>query len=402
MIDFDVIVVGAGPAGSTAATFLARAGVTVLILDKQTFPRFQIGESLLPLALPVLERLGVAPDPSTFVYKRGAEFVCERTGRRRVFDFSKALPGSAPHAWQVDRSKFDAALLQKASDAGAQVLQGTKVSGIELGPDDVLIRSGAASWRARYVVDATGQDRLLARHLGSAEPHRGFGQVASFVHYEGLGDAALADIGEGNDIRIMIVPGGWGWLIPLPGRRLSAGLVTPARTGAAELESAYLNASPLIRRWTEGARRSEPRTVRNFSYRNLRPHGSRFACIGDAACFLDPVFSSGVSLALTSAAQMASLLVPALQSFTESDPILMRPLDQSMKQGYDTFFAVIDRFYNTHFVDNFIFGAAEDGEIKRGVVSVLAGDVWRTDNRFQEMLLASRRRRSTVAEPTPT
>jgi flavin-dependent dehydrogenase len=163
------------------------------------------------------------------------------------------------------------------------------------------------------------------------------------------------------------------------------------RHGIVEDLEAHLRDSALIGRWTRGARRSESKAVRNFSYRNQRAHGARFACIGDAACFLDPVFSSGVSLALLGAVELSERLVPALERRTEADPSLLAPQELTMRRAYATFAAMIDRFYNTQFVDHFVFGKTPDTDLTRGVISVLAGDVFREGNRFQSMLLESRR-----------
>ena len=128
----------------------------------------------------------------------------------------------------------------------------------------------------------------------------------------------------------------------------------------------------------------------NFSFRNGRASGSRFCCVGDSACFIDPVFSSGVSLAMTRAARTAERLLPALEQGTEADADLMAPVEAEMQRGYDTFAGLVDRFYNTRFVDNMIFNAPEAGAFRAGVISVLAGDVYRNDNPFQDMLLRSR------------
>jgi flavin-dependent dehydrogenase len=388
---WDVIVVGGGPAGSTTAALLAAAGHRVLVLDKEAFPRFHIGESLLPLCLPVLERLEVVPDPASWVYKRGAEFVCERTDRRRAFDFGDALPGPPRHAWQVDRAAFDHQIMSRALVLGAQRRDDVKVLGAEIGPDFVEVRGRDARLRARYLVDASGQNRLLARQHRSAEPLLRFGATAAFLHYDGLGEDAMQEIGEGNDIRIMISEHGWGWLIPLAGRRLSVGLVCREGVAAAKAIERYVAESALIGRWTAGCSVSDVRTERNFSFTNRRPHGQRFVCVGDAACFLDPVFSSGVSLAMVGAQSAADRLSVALAAGTEADPTLMQPHQAHMEAGYHAFSSMIDRFYNTRFIEHFIFGPQARGAIKREVVSVLAGDVWRSDSRFQDMLTRSRR-----------
>ena len=387
---WDVLVAGAGPAGSAAAALLAEAGHRVLVLEKETFPRFRIGESLLPACLPVLDRLGVEPDPSTFVFKRGAEFVCEQTGRTHVFAFDEALPGVPNHAWHVERPLFDTLLRDRAAALGAEVRHGETVVDVELGTEHVRVRTTTGTEDCRFFVDATGQTRLLARRLGSVRHLDLFGTSAAFTHYEGLGPAYAEVFGERFDIRIMIRPEGWGWIIPLPARRLSVGLVSRGKVSAEDLERGLLS-GPLVTRLTAGARRLETRIVGNFSYENTAPHGARYATVGDAASFLDPVFSTGVTLALRGAQGLAQVLGPALEAGAEDRADLLDEHGRSMNRAYRTFAALIERFYHSNFVDSFFLRGMPDYDMRRGVMSVLAGDVWRTGNPFQEMLLSGRR-----------
>jgi flavin-dependent dehydrogenase len=388
-VPFDVVVIGAGPAGSTTGALLAQAGARVVVLERQAFPRFQIGESLLPVCVPVLERLGVKLGPDVALYKGGAQFVSEPTGRTHTFSFSRALPGCPAHAYQVDRAGFDAMLAERAGKLGAEIRHGVTAKEVTIGPSDVRVSSDRGEIRARYVVDATGQGRLLARQRGTAAPYPGFGRAAAYLHYDGVAPRTVDEFAPNNDIRILVMPGGWGWIIPLPAARLSVGIVT-RKNGVVRDLARHVEESPLVRRMSEGTRAALPRAVRSFSYRNTEAHGARFVCVGDAWSFLDPLFSSGVSLALYSAARACDLLLPALAQGREAEPALMQPLGAELCRGTDTFAAMIDRFYHTHFADHFLFSARREERILAGIVSVLAGDVFRQGNAFLEMLLRGR------------
>jgi len=388
---FDVVIAGAGPGGSSAAILLAEAGHRVLVLEKEEFPRFHIGESLLPASALLVDVLGIDPDPNVFLFKRGAQFVCEKTGRNQTFDFAEALPGPQRYAWHVDRAKFDTMLRDRAREVGAEVRHGVRVSDVVFSEDEVRVATPDGDFRARYFIDATGQSRLLASKHRTILPYRHFGKAACFTHYEGLTEAGREALGAGNDIRIMVAPDGWVWVIPLAGNRLSVGLIGREKGfGQPHLE-AFLADSPFLAKVTAGATRVETRLIGNFSFRNTQPSGARYTCVGDASCFLDPVFSSGVTLAIAGAKKMTDRLGPALTAGTEGDPALMAPVSAALTAGYDAFASMIYRFYNTRFLDNMIFGAPADGVYRPGIVSILAGDVFRSDNPFRDMLLASTR-----------
>ena len=389
--EWDVIVAGAGPGGSSTAIHLAEAGVRVLVLEREFFPRFHIGESLLPAAELLVTMLGIDPDPNVFLFKRGAQFVCERTGRVQSFDFSEALPGPQRYAWQVDRAQFDTLLRDRALDAGAEVRHGVSVDDVNFEEDGVRVTVGDDSERSRFFIDATGQDRMLARKLGSIRTFDRFGKAAVFTHFSQLCDASLREIAPHNDIRIIMIPDGWLWAIPLTKERLSVGLVSRKSGLRRERLDEYLESSPLFQRLLTNAIRHDTNLIGNFSFENTSSSGIRYSCVGDSACFIDPVFSSGVSLAIFRGLAVAERLIPALESGCEADPNLMGPMEESMKRGYDTFAALVYRFYNTRFVDNLIFGAPADGRHRSSVISVLAGDVFRDGNAFQDMLLQSRR-----------
>ncbi len=389
-LDADVLVIGAGPGGATAAALLAAEGFSVVVLEKDAFPRDRIGESLLPGLMPVLDRLGVTPCDDTYVYKRGARFVCEHSDRQQAFEFRHALPGAAEHAWHVDRARFDTQLRDRAVELGADVRHGETVTDLGVDADSAWVQTRDAQLRGRYLIDSSGQSRLLARRRDAVAPYSRFGHCAVYTHFE---DADTGQLGPDFDIRIMLRPEGWGWIIPLPGRRLSVGVVSKQKVAQQDLDEGLL-AGPLCRSLTEGARRLATRVVGNYSYANTEPSGPRFAAAGDAACFLDPVFSSGVTLAMRGAADLVDALAPALRDGREATDGLLTDYHCSMDRAYRTFAGLVERFYNTRFAESYFLGGDLGEDLRRGVMSVLAGDVWRDDNPFQDMLLSARRRKA--------
>ncbi|KIG15838.1 FAD-binding protein [Enhygromyxa salina] len=372
-------------------------------MERERFPRFHIGESLLPTELAVLDRLGVSLDALGCVRKRGAVFIDERAGRRSCFSFDEGLPGTPDHAHHVERATFDHALLKAAAKAGAEIRELHEVVDVELGDasgvevcvrelDDARNEVARHELRGRYLIDATGQQAMLARRGKTVEPYREFGRAAVFRAYAGLAPEINAELRERGDILIFIVDDGWMWGIPLPSGDLSVGIVkTKGKAEPAVLDQAVAD-SPLLTRLTAGAKLGPVRVIGNFSYRNTAPYGPRYACIGDAACFLDPVFSSGVALAFAGAEKLAELLAPALHEGREHDAALMQPLSEHMRPAYEAFERFIHRYYHTRLIDNVLLAEHDHSHnLRSGVISVLAADVWRDDNPFQNMLMRARR-----------
>lgn len=399
----DVIVLGGGPGGSTTAALLAMRGVDVLLVEKEKFPRFHIGESLLPIDLPIFRTLGLDLDDGRFVRKAGAEFHDEHDGRFAEYLFAEGLAGTPGHAFHVDRALFDHALLTRARALGAEVREGQCVLDVRTDADGAVVTTSSASHRARFVVDATGQDAFLARRAKTVEPIRGIGIGAVFAHYDCVDDATWQRWMDKGNIKILILhePGGevfgWSWLIPIVDRRVSFGVVTNKKGVSPALLDEVASRSPFVTQLSRGATRTSARVIRNFSYKNVCPRGERWATVGDASAFLDPVFSSGVSLAMTGAMELAPLVAAALVDRSEADPEAVAAMEPRMRRAYDSFSALIWSFYNTRIVDHVFFCEDPEPEMRAGLITLLASDCWREDNRFQNGLLAGRRHKAAAA-----
>lgn len=388
----EVAIIGGGPAGSTAGNLLAQRGIDAVIIEQGIFPRFHIGESLLPCDMPLFDRLGVHLDKAAYMPKQGADFIDERRQEQVTYLFKDGLSGCIPYAWQVERAEFDHALLRKAEQVGAKVFEDECVQSVAFADACVSLVTSRRTIQARYVIDASGQDAFFARRAKVVEPIKGFGRAAVFCHFYDLSDQVYQELAATGNIRVLIIEDGWIWIIPLTARRVSVGVVSRSKGLATSLLDGAIQRSPFLQRITAGARRTQNKIIRNFSYMNKQPSGPRFACVGDAACFLDPVFSSGVSLAMLGAERLADTLVDALHNHRETDPHLLDTHTDHMAHAYRSFSALIHSFYHTSMVPNLFFAADPDPEMRAGLITMLAGDLWRQDNRFQSMLQQSTRR----------
>lgn len=302
-----MVVIGGGPAGTTSAHLLARRGWRVTLLEQAQHPRFHIGESLLPMNLPILKRLGVLDQVArNAVFKPGAEFAPQPGEGSLRFHFDAALGRSPQHAYQVERARFDATLFAAAADAGVDCRSGWAVQSVERQGSKFMIsaRHGDAqrSIAARHVVDASGRSTVLAGQLGGKQKDPRHASAAVFNHF--AGGPAVREAADGN-IGVYHLPAGWLWLIPLPGDRISVGAVCwpealrQRRGSLDEFLAEQIAASPEARQRLGRAQPVGPaRAEGNYSYRLRRFAAPGITAVGDAGCFVDPVFSSGVFLAM--------------------------------------------------------------------------------------------------------
>ncbi len=382
--DYQVLVAGGGPAGSTAAALLARRGHTVLLLERERFPRFHIGESLLPLSGGVLDQLGVTAElrAAGHVEKRGATFETEDRGLRARIDFATAPGVHEPRAWQVPRAEFDHALLRRARALGTEVLESARVTDFELGRHGVRLTftEGRREQRVRglALLDASGRSGLVARRLGLRVPDPALKKIALFAHFRGverLGGEALGDIHV-----IARRDGGWAWAIPLSGGVTSVGFVFDHDEHVKEVAEApsaclarWIAATPAVAHIMERAELAGPaRFEGDFSYSARAHAGDGFALLGDAAAFLDPVFSTGVQLALSSGAEAARDLDRALTRGRPIDARAFRRSTRAHQRRLRTYRKLVLGFYEPAFRD-LLFRPERWPAGARALAAVLAG-----------------------------
>lgn len=381
----DVIVIGGGPAGSTAATLLAKRGHSVLLLERDQFPRFQIGESLLPYNNDLFDRLGVrdrlaAP---TSIPKYGAYFVTGDGLVSHMFRFGRHLPEQYASSYQVRRAEFDDLLLRNAEECGVEVRERTRVVDVDLSdPSRAVVRTldseGASSvLEARFVIDASGHATTIGRSMGTREEEESLRKIAVFAHYRDVAESA-GGRDAGNTV-IVVLPDCWFWMIPLAEGLTSVGLVASRETvmeagGDPEtLLATMIRRTPYVAgRMHKAERVGRVYARKDFSYRVKEVVGRNYALAGDAAGFFDPIFSTGVFMAMKSADLAAE--GADLRLRTGSMKLLER-YQRKLGLALERYFAFITRFYDREFLEVFLQPRHKFG-LMPVVVGLLAGDVF--------------------------
>jgi flavin-dependent dehydrogenase len=384
----DVAVIGGGPAGSTAAALLARRGHRVVALEKAHHPRFHIGESLLPMNLPVFERLGVLDKVRALgVFKPGADFETDSELGYNTYAFARAIGNSPPHAYQVWRQDFDKMLYEHARECGADAREGHEVVNFEQrGPRETWLDvrtddGGGYRLQARYVVDASGRDALLSTKRKLRRKNSQHQSAAIFGHYRGAERRAGKDAGN---ISIYSFEHGWMWMIPLPDGVMSVGAVCrpdylKQRKGrTVEFLRDTLMRNPALWRRVAQAELigNEVRITGNYSYDSTQMGGAGWVLIGDAFAFLDPVFSSGVYLAMSGAEQAVNVVDAALRE-PAAEMALLRKLEKRQRAGMDRFSFFIYRF-NGPVLQQMFRHPRNSWQLEQSVISMLAGDLFDT------------------------
>ncbi len=381
----DVLIIGGGPAGASAATLLARQGRDVVLLEKAHHPRFHIGESLLPANAALFDALGVREQVERIgMPKWGVEFVSPQHAQASFLEFADAWDKSMPYAWQVRRSELDEILFRHAAASGARTLEGCQVRAVQFDADGATVEAkrddgSTCSWRTRFVIDASGRDTLLANKFGIKQKNPRHNSAALFGHY--LGAKRLPGKLEGN-ISIFWFAHGWFWLIPLADGSTSVGAVCwphylkSRDKPLLEFFADTIALCPQLAQRLQGAQLigDAVHATGNYAYNASHSSGERYLLLGDAYAFVDPVFSSGVYFAMASAFAAVEVVDNSLDRPRQA-AASRRRFERHMQKGPREFSWFILRMTNPAIREMFM-QPRNPMRVKEALLSLLAGDIF--------------------------
>jgi FADH2-dependent halogenase len=391
---YDVVVIGGGPSGAITAAALAQKNHSVLVLEKENFPRFHIGESLLPYNAGLLGKLGLFEqlEQGDFVLKRGAEFTGVGGNFHRV-DFTAQGPGRKEYTFQVERAEFDRLLLNTAIDAGAEIVEGATVSDLLFDGERMngvtFVKDGmTCEVRSNFVVDASGRVGKIANHLKLRKMNPRLQMVAVYKHFSNLDESK--NPGVEGDIQIGNHEEGWVWAIPIHRDVISIGAVTTKaifqKTTPEELFERHHVIVPRIRQRLEGAKPIGGVTVESdFCYHSERVAGPGYFMVGDSGAFVDPIFSAGVYLGMVSGAKAAEAICKILAG-EEPEEAAYTYYENYYKTGYDCYYRLIYAFYESDFnFGKYVMSIPFPVEGK-WISRLLSGDFWSSHNPLTQYL----------------
>ncbi len=389
-VNYDIAIIGGGPAGTTAATLLARKGWQVLLLEKDSHPRFHIGESLLPMTLPILAELGVLDKIKAIgTNKYGAEFNSEKEDNSlETFYFSEALDKDHPQAFQVIRSEFDEILFRNTQMNKVTALESCKVTSVSFPAAGRVNLSYLDKQKeqhhvsAKFLIDASGRETFLGRRLKLKQKSKKHHCAAIFGHFRNV---ELRDGKDAGNISIYWFEHGWFWMIPLRGGIMSVGAVCypeylkQRKVPVAKFFQASIDMVPEIRQRMNAAEAlGEIQATGNFSYNSSRIYGKQdenYLLLGDAYAFIDPVFSSGVQIAMAGG-KLASECVDSILQNPQQRSKFLRAYKKRTNSALKTISWLIHRF-NSPAMQQIFMAPGQQFKIKETLISLLAGDLYR-------------------------